>query len=153
MSYNGENISFSAMPTKPFPNYPNNTPNIARLMRLIGDHIIILWGKEYAMADPNAIPGFFNALGFSYSDKRDWSVSTAENEIKNNRPVIIKAREDGLAGNFAQHIWVAEGFKYDPNSNYRWFFMNWGWNGAQKGWFTSHQWNYDTGKKMFIVRD
>jgi hypothetical protein len=40
-----------------------------------------------------------------------------------------------------------------PNSNYRWFYMNWGWNGAQKGWFTSHQWNYDTGKKMFIVRD
>jgi len=154
MSYNGENISFSAVDIISFPsNIQGNSPNIARLMRLIGDHIVIDWAKSYTMAVPNRIPTFFENIGFSYSDKRDWSQTTAENEIKNNRPVIIKAREEGLLGNFAQHIWVAEGFKYDPNSNYRWFYMNWGWRGSDNGWFASHQWYYDTGKKIIIVRD
>lgn len=160
MTYNGVPINFNNMARSPNPNRAGNTPDIARLMRFIGDWIIIKWASDYAMALPSKIPDFLENVGFS-SSKRDWSHGTVVSEIKNDRPVIVKAVNPKFIISDDQHIWVIEGYRYDPNNRAEHYFFNWGWNGGGNGWYGIYDWKptwrddkdeYSQGRKMITVR-
>lgn len=70
---------------------------------------------------------------------------TLKNELSQGYPAIFYGR-DNL---FAWHIWTSDGYRqhnykaYDCDLDgcmewsYTWYFMNWGWDGAQNGWFSS----------------
>ncbi|MFP4094733.1 MAG: C10 family peptidase [Cyclobacteriaceae bacterium] len=108
------------------------------------------------MADPDRIPRFFESIGFSHSDKKDWDANAAKSELKNGRPVIIKAKTPAFLISTNQHIWVAEGYQFNPNTYSSRFYMNWGWRGSENGWFWTGNWkpkenDYSEGRKMIRV--
>lgn len=156
LSYNGIPVNFNNMPRALFNGQPGDAPDLARLMRFIGDWIIIDWTAKYAMALPSKIPTLFQMLGFS-STLRDLNHSVVKTEIINGRPVIFKARTSGALGiSFNHHIWVCDGFRSSYNSNQ--YYMDWGWNGGGNGWYHINNWqangsssNYDKDRKMIVI--
>jgi hypothetical protein len=70
---------------------------------------------------------------------------TLKNELSQGYPAIFYGRDSLLEW----HIWTSDGYKqhsykaYDCDLDgcmewsYTWYFMNWGWDGGQNGWFSS----------------
>ncbi|MEP0713082.1 MAG: C10 family peptidase [Algoriphagus sp.] len=75
----------------------------------------------------------------------NFNPSTLKNELAQGYPAIFYGRDSLLEW----HIWTSDGYKthnykaYDCDLDgcmewsYTWYFMNWGWNGSQNGWFSS----------------
>jgi hypothetical protein len=65
-----------------------------------------------------------------------------ENDISNNRPVILSAFS---SGNPVGHVWVGDGIysfhQTCPNNSYYYLHMNWGWGGNYNGWYFNNNWN------------
>ena len=161
LSYNGVPINFNNMAANA-PGVLGGAPDIARLMRFIGNSIIVDYAAKYALALPEKIPDFFEFIGFEAS-YRDLNHTTVANEIKARRPVIFKARIPGFLGiSFNHHIWVCEGYRYNPNNNSKFYLMNWGQYGRNNTWYGIDHWvyvdsegdsnNYSKGRKMITVR-
>ncbi len=156
MTYNGVPINFNNMPLSLTFYRTGESPDIARLMRFIGDWVIIDYATDYAMALPEKIPTFLNNMGFS-SDLKDLDHATVMNEIKSGRPVILKAKTPAFLISLNHHIWVCDGYQYNPNTGAKYYRMNWGWYGGQNGWFGIDNWtpsgnDYTKGRKMIVVR-
>ncbi len=157
MTYNGVPINFNNMPpSNPPPRRFGQSPDIARLMGFIGSWIIIDYGATYGLALPSKIPAFLNSLGFS-SSLSDLNHTTVANEIKAGRPVILKAKTPSFIISFNQHIWVCEGYRYNPNNGAKYYYMNWGWYGDHNDWYLIDDWTpgdneYTKGRHMITVR-
>lgn len=106
----------------------------------------------------------------------------AANEIKWNRPVIMSGYSETSEGKDVGHMWVAEGYKenivsyaasyvsVEPGSsgyeyytgttkvNSEYFYMNWGYNGKDDGWFYSdmvnrnNDRNYNKNRELITVK-
>lgn len=172
LSYNGQYIDFNKMSKSVVRNYDYDketwydmpAPDISRLSRLVGNKIVLDWGKDYTMSAPSRIPDFLKSLGFSTSYKSDWHHSTVKREIRAGRPVIVKAADPNsweFFISFNQHIWLIEGYQYRPCSNTEYYRFNWGWRGRDNGWYTIYDWRpassdlneeYSRGRKMIIAR-
>jgi hypothetical protein len=94
----------------------------------------------------------------------NFNPTTLRNELAQGYPAIFYGRDSLLEW----HIWTSDGYKnhnykaYDCDLDgclewsYSWYFMNWGWNGGQNGWFASGVFapygsggsNYNNGLKM-----
>ena len=155
MTYNGVRINFNNMLQSLNPNSPGRSPDIARLMRFVGDRVIIDWAASYALALPSKIPDLFNSLGFS-SELKNLDHRIVQGALRAGRPVIFKARTSGPIGiSLNHHIWVCEGYR---TLGYGQYFMNWGWNGGANGWYYIDNWQaqggskYSEDRKMILVR-
>ncbi len=152
-TYNGVPINYNNMVPNPISGAGWN-PDILRLMRFIGDWIIIDWAADYAMALPGKIPDFLEMNGFN-SDLKDLNHNVVRSSIQAGNPVIFKARTSGVLGiSFNHHIWVCEGYRNLPSETY---YMNWGWRGNGDGWFAINTWKpegsreYSKDRKMITA--
>lgn len=102
ITYNGVPINFNNMPRVLTRYVTGEAPDLARLMRFIGDWIIIDWAADYAMAQPSKIPELFNFLGFS-SELKDLTHSMVKANLRGGYPVIFKARTSGVFGISTNH--------------------------------------------------
>ncbi len=112
----------------------------------------------------NISPALINMGLQSGGNTSNFNPLLLNNELYQGYPAIFYGH-DGL---FDWHIWTSDGFKehtyraYDCDLDdcmewsYSWYYMNWGWNGNQNGWFSSGVFapygsggsNYNNGLKM-----
>ncbi len=108
-------------------------------------------GAQTADVD-NALRDDFDYSSASYSN---FNHTTVKNEIRYNRPVILRGRNsDG------GHAWVTDGYKnwmvcFEGGGavTYLQLHMNWGWGGTHDGWYWYNNWNpgsttYNSSRKM-----
>ena len=107
--------------------------DIARLMRYCGQSILTDYTPWYSSAQPTAVQNaLIKVFGYSqathyvkhaYYDEDEWE-DLLYHELAEHRPVLY----DGYAGSVG-HAFVLHG--YDSGR----FYVNWGWNGAEDGYF------------------
>jgi PKD repeat protein len=128
-------------------NMPLTSPNssdtdLARLMSDAGISVQMNYSPSGSGAyvitadDPSACAQISYVNYFNYSpaiidgeaaftDATAWQ-DTLENELNHSRPIQYVGADPSAGG----HTWVCDG--YDASNN---FHMNWGWSGADDGWF------------------
>ena len=143
-------------------------PEIALLMLAAGNSVDMKWRCSSSGAKTYKVEkALENDFGYSNStDYRSLNVSTAEQEIRSRRPVILKGRSPDTNGDGDKegHAWVADGYKwyYTQCCGYLSFHMNWGWNdnnGSVNGWYSAKGWrprgtsfDFKYDRAMVIVR-
>ena len=108
--------------------------NFAKLMFFCGATVYMDYNSGVSLAwDSNLAPALINYFGFSKATRYVTRSSYTEqqwtdliyNELKNNRPVLL-----GASDNTGGHEFVIDGY----NGN-ELFHINWGWGGADDGYF------------------
>ena len=136
---------------------PNNSGSTetARLMRDIGNSVGMSYSCNGSSADTKGrvASAFTSSFGYSSARYADYNSSTVIQQIRNNRPVILRGgRKSGwwIFSSYADgHAWVCDGYRYSliysddcqTAWGYSYFHMNWGWNSTYNGWFSLNNWN------------
>jgi hypothetical protein len=131
-------------------------------MRDIGVAVNMDYGCNGSSANTSSkvAPAFKNSFGYGSALYADYNYMTVKNELRYNRPVILKGGRQTGWWIFSQykdgHSWVCDGYLnyIEPcwGSILR-FHMNWGWeNEVFNGWYSfnnfnpgDHTFNYKTG--------
>lgn len=128
---------------------------VATLMENAGNEVNMFYACNVSLAwtcgdVPNAMTGFFNYNQTSNcTTLNPHTHLIIRTEIDNNRPLLFRGSD-----NRGGHAWVCDGyrlitkcFSYTYNgqllagyATYRYYWMNWGWNGDINGWFDYSTW-------------
>jgi len=114
-----------------------------------------------------SVVSFLNNLYGYTANRSSFVPSTVDNELLAHRPVIANAFSDALCLT-SGHLWVIDGldtwvqYRCDMNpwthelfetqvATYEDYSMNWGWGGADNGWFAFDDWESYTHCKHIIT--
>ena len=129
---------------------------LALLMKDVGDEVDMEWGCGSSGAQAWKGEGALeSAFGYSSStDHLDYNSTVAQRELDSRRSVVLTGRTSSSG-----HAFVAHGYKWywTQCCGYLSFWIDWGWDGASNGWFSSGNWTppgrqYTQEKKMLIIR-
>lgn len=138
---------------------PNNSGNgeVQRMMRDIGDAVDMDYGCSSSSADGDDTDNAFkDDFCYSLADRDSYVAGSYEvviQDIKVNRPVLLDGcRTKNTAIPIVWyyytncHMWVCDGYERRQNSCYSTvkFYMNWGWNGSNNGWYGLYSWGPGT---------
>ncbi|MEZ4961172.1 MAG: C10 family peptidase [Saprospiraceae bacterium] len=142
-----------------FATMPNNSGNgeVQRMMRDIGDAVDMDYGCSSSSADGDDTDNAFkDDFCYSLADRDSYVAGSYEvviQDIKVNRPVLLDGcRTKNTAIPIVWyyytncHMWVCDGYERRQNSCYSTvkFYMNWGWNGSNNGWYGLYSWGPGT---------
>jgi hypothetical protein len=137
-------------------NMPNSsgTATTAGLMSDIGNAVNMSYSCDGSGADTKSkiVSAFKNTFGYSTASYADYNYQTVENELRYNRPVILRGgRNTGwwIFGQYSDgHAWVCDGYLsyIDPCwGSILKFHMNWGWGdnatNNYNGWYSFNNFN------------
>ncbi|MCP4457112.1 MAG: hypothetical protein GY816_03645 [Cytophagales bacterium] len=128
------------------------TLSTARLMRDAGDAVNMDWGCDGSGADTKdeVASSFRNDFGYASASYADFNQETVKQQIRWNRPVILRGGRKGKWFIFPVykdgHAWVCDGYKRwtycETGTGYLYLHMNWGWSSqALNGWFAYNNWS------------
>lgn len=126
------------------------TLEIAQLMRDAGDAVDMEWGCNGSGASQsNIAPALKNVFGYSTASSADFNYVTVKNNLNQDKPVILSGGSKEGWWIFATyengHAWVCDGymshFFCDSGISTLHLWMNWGWGGADDGWYAFNNWN------------
>ncbi|MBC7774610.1 MAG: thiol protease/hemagglutinin PrtT [Phycisphaerae bacterium] len=127
-----KNYDWSQMPDAL--NAPNN--EVAKLIKDCGVSVNMAYGPQGSTAFNTAIPYALDHF-FGYDSPKHVPLINGEglimDELNHLRPVIY-AGCNGFLGGGGCHCWVCDGY-YIDDQGLPFFHMNWGWGGAEDGFF------------------
>lgn len=138
---------------------PNNSGNgeVQRMMRDIGDAVDMDYGCDSSGADGDETDNAFtNDFCFGSADRDGYgsgSYQVVIQDINADRPVLLdgcstrKRKFPWLWYTYSDcHMWVCDGYERNQNNcqSLLKFHMNWGWGGANNGWYGFNSWNPGT---------
>lgn len=128
--------------------------HIARIMYDAGVSVGMDWDWNESTASTADVAGALKGSMFKYSsatwrNSRNYSSSEVKNNLKYRRPVILRGKRSkagcflGICDYKNGHAWVCDGYKtYNTECcGYLYFYMNWGWEGSNNGWFAYNKWS------------
>lgn len=140
------------------------TNETANLMKDIGVAVKMDWSCEGAGAYMfNAEKSLINEFNYPYATLMDFDMSALVMELEHDKDPVI------LSG--GNHAWVCSGYRrwnvitiHNPGTKFEYrtydfkqsfLYMNWGWDGAQDGWFLVNDFtpsdnNFNSHRKMII---
>jgi len=133
--------------------YGTNETSI--LMRDIGTAVDMDYGCDGSSADTEdeVASSFRNDFNYSTASYADYNYQTVKQQLRWNRPVILRGGRDGGWWIFHiykdGHAWVCDGFRrsfiWSEDCSMGWGYlylhMNWGWNSSYNGWYSFNNWN------------
>ena len=140
-------LAWSTMPSSSVGN--DGITDLDRLMRGIGINISMQYGCSGSGAWPkDAAKALRNNYGYESANfKTSFSWQEYRGELQSGFPVMISGysgkKEDCFlfwcsTSYTGGHAWVGEGYRYRQYSSgneYRFAYMNWGWDGSSNGWY------------------
>lgn len=150
-----------------FHQYPNSynwslmpntygTNTTSTLMRDIGIAVNMDYGCGGSSADTEdeVASSFRNDFNFSTASYADYNYQTVKQQLRWNRPVILRGGRNTGWWIFNQysdgHAWVCDGFRrsfiWSEDCSMAWGYlylhMNWGWSSSNlNGWYAFNNWN------------
>ncbi len=148
-------INYHEFPTSyNYADMPNTwgTLSTARLMRDVGDAVNMDWGCDGSGADTKdeVASSFRDDFGYSSASSADFNQESVKQQIRWNRPVILRGGRKGKWFIFPVykdgHAWVCDGYKRwtycETGTGHLYLHMNWGWSSQQlNGWFAYNNWS------------
>lgn len=146
------------------PPYNSYSPEVARLLRDIGNKVGMSYGCQGTGSGANYknVKGTLASYGYPMASDGSYNYWTASDEIQGGRPVLLggsRTTRWWIFGSKDGHLWVADGMNEvmyytcasDPNTPGEWvaqytgytagLWMNWGWTHLADGWFASNNFN------------
>jgi len=134
------------------------TAATAQLMRDVGQAVDMSYSCDGSGADTKGqvASSFVNDFGYKSASYLDYAGTANYSAVRSNlglgRPVIFRGGENTgwwIFGQYSNgHAWVTDGyissFFCETMTSHLMFHMNWGWDGANNGWFAFNNFNPGT---------
>lgn len=162
--FEGQTLDWDLILTSPNPMFFSDPGGyeISWLLYRIGQTIGASYeGKKGTGVLPGKEVPYFRSLGFNCSNLVTYSFSSVVSEIRNNRPVYVRADDrNGPDG----HAWIIDGYYYTDYTNtyyhvktltlcgtqtvrrVEYVHCNWGWKGDANGYYLSGLFQVETDK-------